>query len=196
MTVRSGAIGLGLAVIVALGAPAAGGRAAHAARAARPSDLLPKPPNCTAKGATADFCVLTTVLGTLQLRPHIVRPGGIIRGRIIKFSCTDLILPRPCPISWQPTGPGQASGVGAWLKQISRCGTKDRTCSWRVSRQAPTTRYGLIGLSISKPNALGDFSGTTTDYVGILGPKPPPPLPKPTGPPVVTPPPVILPPPR
>lgn len=204
MAVRSGAIGLALAVILTLGSTAAGGRTAHSARAARPSDLLPKPPSCTAKGAKAEFCILTTVLGGLVVEPHIARPGSIIKARIVNFSCVDLPLTGPCPVRWGPTGRKAVEGsVASWLTPVSRCGKQDHTCRYRVSRRAPTTRYGLLAVSIVRTIAQangGEFEGQSTDYLGILGPKPPPPLPRPPsgppqqGPPLVPPP--LIPPPH
>jgi hypothetical protein len=84
------------------------------------------------------------------------------------------------------------------MDRISRCGPQDHTCSWRISRRATSTRYGLVGISISRGGSLSDDVGETSDYLGILGAKPPPPLPKPSkpvvGPPVGQPPAVGFPP--
>jgi hypothetical protein len=70
---------------------------------------------------------------------------------------------------------------------------QDHVCSWRVSKRAPTTRYGLVGVSIGRAGALAEDVGETSDYLAILGPNPPRPLPKPSAPSTIEPP--VLPPP-
>ena len=211
MSKRSSVVGLALALALALslGASSAGGHAAHFARAGRPSDLLPKPPSCAAKNAKPEFCVLSTPFGTLTITPHIVRPGHVVTARIASFNCNNVPpVPGQCPVNWPVTGVGHcipgSSGSAlctaeAWMKRISRCGPQDHVCSWRVSKHAPTTRYGLLGVSISRGGALAEDVGETSDYLGILGPKPPRPLPKPSAPAHIEPPvlpPPVLPPPR
>jgi hypothetical protein len=126
---------------------------------------------------------MTSVLATLQISPHIVRPGKVITARLLNFSCVDIPLTGPCPVGWNPTGPGHAIGVASYLTPITRCGKLDHICKWRVSKHAPTTRYDVLGLNITRTVAQangGDFSAIITDYVGILGPKPPPAPPKPS----------------
>src|ERR1019366_196982 len=179
MSKRSSVVGLALALALSLGASSAGGQAAHFARAGRPSDLLPKPPSCAAKNAKPEFCVLSTPFGTLTITPHIVRPGHVVTARIASFNCNNVPpVPGQCPVNWPVTGVGHcipgSSGsalctVEAWMKRISRCGPQDHVCSWRVSKHAPTTRYGLLGVSISRGGALAEDVGETSDYLGILG---------------------------
>ncbi len=182
MSMRAGTIGLLLAALLSLGSPAAGENAARLARAARPSDLKPVPLPCTAKNAKPTFCVLTSVVATVHITPHVVRPGHVIRGYIEKFSCTDIPFTTPCPVKWGPTGKEAIMGtLATFLKPITRCGKQDHECRWRVSKHAPTMRYDLLGVEIYRSQAVEgaeDFSALTNDYVGILGPKPPPPTPK------------------
>jgi len=205
---RLALLGLALGVVLCLASAAASGQStyrsdptAHAARAARPSDLLPKPLPCGSKGANVNSCLMTSVVGTLRVTPHIVRPGKVITARIENFSCTNVPLTGPCPVTWEQTGPAHAltGSVASFLKPITPCGKLDHICRWRVSKSAPTTRYGVVGVDFGRTVAqegVETFSAVINDYVGILGPKPPPPLPKPTpggGPPsqpiVPTPPP-------
>jgi hypothetical protein len=208
MTRRSALLGFVFATILLLGTASAGGRGAHSARAARPSDLLPKPPSCKAKNAKAEFCVLVSPFGTLMLTPHIVRPGRVLTARIADFNCNNVApVPGLCAVSWPANRPGGCGAhspggvpctVGAWMKRISRCGPQDHICSWRISRRATTTRYGIVGVSISRGGSLSEDVAQTSDYLGILGAKPPPALPKQSAPsPVeqpVLPPPVFPPP--
>ena len=148
------------------------------------------------------FCVLVTPFGALKLTPHVARPGSVVTARIVNLSCQNVApVPGQCAVSWPATGTGQCTtsfsglpcAVETWMKRTSRCGPQDHTCSWRISRRAPSTRYGLVGISITRGGSLTEDVGETTDYLGILGPKPPPPAPKPAGPPRIEPPVVLLP---
>lgn len=152
-------------------------------RPARPSDLLPKPLPCGSAGANVNSCLLTSVVGTLKLSPHIVRPGKVLTARIENFSCIDVPLSGPCPVTWERTG-NQAvtESIASYLKPITPCGKTDHLCRWRVSKLAPTTRYGVIGVNFGHTvgaEGAETFSAVINGYVGILGPNPPPALPKP-----------------
>lgn len=184
-------LGLGFGAVVCLASTTASGQpplkagpTARAARAARPSDLLPKPLPCESKGANVNSCLMTSVVGTLRITPHIVRPGKVITARIEHFNCINVPMTGPCPLTWEQTGANHAvtGSVASYLKPITSCGKLDQICKWRVSKRAPTTRYGVVGVDFGRTIAqegAETFSAVINDYVGILGPKPPPPLPKP-----------------
>jgi hypothetical protein len=156
---------------------------AEASRTARPSDLLPKPLPCGGAGANVNSCLLTSVVGTLKVSPHIVRPGKVLTARIENFSCMDVPLSGPCPVTWERTGDRAVTeSIASYLNPITPCGKTDHLCRWRVSKQAPTTRYGVIGVDFGHTEGVEGaetFSAVINGFVGILGPKPPPPLPKP-----------------
>ncbi len=123
------------------------------------------------------------MVGTLKLSPHIVRPGKVLTARIENFSCIDVPLSGPCPVTWERTG-NQAvtESIASYLKPITPCGKTDHLCRWRVSKLAPTTRYGVIGVNFGHTvgaEGAETFSAVINGYVGILGPNPPPALPKP-----------------
>lgn len=190
---RPSAIGFGFVLALCLVSGKASGHSlrsdpgAHDSRAARPSDLLPKPLPCGAKNAKVESCLLTSVVGTLRISPHIVRPGKVVTARIEHFSCIDVPLTGPCPVSWQQTGPSGApfESVASYLKPITPCGKLDHICRWRVSNRAPTTHYGVLGVDFGHTEGsegAETFSAVINNYIGILGPKPPPPLPKPVPP--------------
>ncbi len=183
---------VGLTVVVALssmtpsssaGALPARHSGAVASRAARPSDLLPKPLPCGSAGAVVNSCLLTSVVGVLKVTPHIVRPGKVLTARIENFSCVDVPQSGPCPLTWERTGDHAISeSIASYLKPITPCGKTDHLCRWRVSKLAPSTRYGVIGVDFGHTEGVEGaetFSAVINDYVGILGLKPPPPLPKP-----------------
>ena len=156
---------------------------AHSSRAARPSDLRPKPLPCGTTGASLESCLLTSVVGTLRISPHIVRPGKVITARIERFSCIDIPLTGPCPVTWEPTGVNAPAGsFASYFRPTRPCGKLDHICRWRVSKRAPTSRYRVLGANITRTvgvEGAEPFDAIITDYVGILGRKPPPPLPKP-----------------
>jgi hypothetical protein len=156
---------------------------ASVSRAAHPSDLLPKPLTCGTKGSNPESCLLTSVVGTLRITPHIVRPGHVVAARIEGFSCIDIPFTGPCPVVWEPTGTKAPPGsFASYFTPTRPCGKLDHICRWRVSKGAPTMRYHALGANITRTEGVEGveaFDAILTDYVGILGPKPPPPLPKP-----------------
>ena len=199
-------MGFAVAAVLCLVSTASGhsapGRDLRAAvsRPARPSDLLPKPRPCGTKGANLESCLLTSTVGTLRISPHVAHPGKVITARIEHFSCIDIPLTGPCPVIWNETGVHALRGsVASYLRPITRCGKADHLCRWRVSKHAKTTRFEVLGANITRSagvEGVEPFDAIINDYVGILGPKPPPPLPKPLPPtqPIPTPIPPVLPP--
>jgi hypothetical protein len=124
------------------------------------SALGQAPKKCTAYPESG--CLQSGSYGSVNLSPHILKPGGILTGKVAPTTaCHD------CAATWPTSGKQAATELFKFLKPMRGCGALK--CRWRVAKDAPETRYTVVQIDISpRPAANGPSSDTT--YTGIRSP--------------------------
>lgn len=119
----------------------------------------PTPMDCGALGRdyTDPTCLTQTRNGTFSLSPHTVHAGGKLSGSIGNRCVIGYGNDSPCPIGWE-----EMLSIG---KRASGCGSDDSSCTVRIPKLAPTSRWRIVTVGIT--SAQG--TGISKDYFATIG---------------------------
>lgn len=108
-------------------------------------------------------CTTQTRLGTFHLSPHVVRPGGALRGSIAVTCGRGPDGKQPCPIDW--SGLTGLSFGGPSPVRHTGCGTYQPTCTIRIPKRATTAPFRIVTVGITNDQG----TGISKDYFAVVG---------------------------
>jgi hypothetical protein len=127
----------------------------HKLSSVRSLGKVPKPCPVT----TGLPCIQVGSYGSVTFTPHILKPGGILTGKVTPTKyCHD------CLATWPTTGSTVVGNVLQFLHRLKGCGAL--SCRWRLAKDAPAEAYMVIAMDIS-PRPPANGPSNVSSYVGV-----------------------------